>query len=194
MPTRLEAEIKRQLDEGHPIDIDEHGEILLPNNNAMRGNGVSTNPVTGKPTTRLKPQRWSAWYEDNPGRILSEKQAMSKRFPHFQLVKTAEGLTWTGYLYPKGIGSYRIALSYPSDYPYSPPKVWIIEPKINAPKHQFSDGHLCLMEPSDGTWQTNTTAVTILAMATAWLWCNEYHQRHCGCSEIPCSKWPGNEV
>jgi len=194
MPTRLEDEIRRQLDESKPIEIDKEGR-LIPSNNKSSGAGDSAiNPVTGEPATRLKPQRWFSWFNDNPGRLLQEKQAMSMRFPNLYLAETSNGLTWTGYLHPEGIRSYRISLIYSSDFPYSPPKVWIIDPKVTSPKHQFGDGHLCLMHPSDGTWQTNTTAVTLIAMTATWLWCYEYHQRHCGCSQVPCKHWPGKEA
>ena len=30
-------------------------------------------------------------------------------------------------------------------------------------------------------------------MTSTWLWCYEYHQKHCGCSKIPCDSWPGTK-
>jgi len=194
MATRLEDEIKRQLDEGRPIDITENGEVIIPANPDGGSDDPPVNPATGEPVTRLKPQRWFSWYEDNPGRLLLEKHAMNRRFPAFQLLSTNEGLTWTGYLYPTGTQPYRIALTYPSDFPYSPPKIWVLDPVIRSPKHQFPDGSLCLMKSTDGTWQTNTSAVTVLAIASTWIWCYDYHERHCGCFSVPCSKWPGREA
>lgn len=191
MPTRLEDDIKRQLDEGRPIDIDRQGGVRTRDNTGPSESPV--NPETGKPITRVKDTRWYSWYHDNHKRLLAEKNAMMIRFPDFILTETSQGLTWTGYLRPK-CTSYRIALIYPDNYPYSPPKVWIIEPKISAPKHQLSDGHLCLLHPSDNTWQTNTTAVTIVAMVSTWIWCYEYHQKYCGCSRVPCDYWPGKEA
>lgn len=188
MPTRLEDEIKRQLDESKPIDVDKDGNLRKGNDTE-----VPMNPETGEPVTRLKENRWFSWHHDNYKRLVAEKNAMSKRFPDFMLTETSQGLTWTGYLRPNST-YYRIALIYPDNYPYSPPKVWIIDPKINAPKHQFPDGHLCLLHPSDGTWQTNTTAATIAAMASTWLWCYEYHEKCCGCSNVPCGHWPGTEA
>ena len=194
MSTRLEDEIKRQLDEGRPVDVSEDGEILPPQSTVTGARGTPVNPLTGKPTTRLKPQRWYSGLEDNPGRLLLERKAMNERFPNFQLIETTKGLCWTGYLRPQGTKSYRVALYYSSNFPYSSPEVWIIEPKIEAPKHQLSDGHLCLMKSGDQTWQTNSTAATIMGITSTWLWCYEYHQRHCGCSSVPCSQWPGKEA
>ena len=194
MPTRLEDEIKKQLDESAPVDVDEGGQVIPSDRTITGADGTPINPVTGEATTRLKPQRWFAWYNDNPHRLLSEKKAMNIRFPHFQLVESPRGMTWTGHLRPKEAGTYRVALIYPHNFPYSPPNVWVISPKIDSPKHQFPDGSLCLMHPSDGTWQTNTTAVTLIAMTSTWLWCYGYHQRHCGCSKVPCDYWPGKEA
>lgn len=192
MPTRLEDEIKRQLDESRSIDVDGQGGVRTGNNAGPLESPV--NPETGEPVTRLKDNRWFSWYHDNHKRLLAEKNAMMIRFPDFKLAETSQGLTWTGYLKPRGTNRYRIALIYPDNYPHSPPKVWVIEPKINAPKHQMSDGHLCLLHPNDNTWQTNTTAVTIVAMASTWIWAYEYHQKKCGCSNVPCDHWPGKEA
>jgi len=189
MPTRLEDEIKKQIDESRPIDVDRQGGVRTGDNSES-----PVNPETGEPVTRVKKNRWYSWYHDNHKRLLAEKNAMMIRFPDFKLAETSTGLTWTGYLKPNGTNLYRIALIYPNNYPYSPPKVWVIEPKINAPKHQFSDGHLCLLHPNDNTWQTNTTAATIVAMASTWIWCYEYHQKICGCSKVPCVHWPGKEA
>jgi hypothetical protein len=192
MPMRLEDEIKRQLDESGPIDIDTQGGIRVGDNADSSESPV--NPETGDPVTRVKDRRWFSWYHDNPKRLLAENAAMMIRFPGFTLTEPPKGLTWTGYLKPKGTNRYRIALIYPDNYPYSPPKVWVIDPKINSPKHQNPDGHLCLLHPCDDTWQTNTTAATIVAMASTWIWCYEYHQKRCGCSKTPCNHWPGKEA
>lgn len=194
MSRRLEDEIKRQLDEGKPIDILEEGEIVSGDDTIPSEDGGRMNPSSGESATRLKPQRWFAWYHDNPGRLLLEKRAMQMRFPYFTLFETQQGLAWKGYLRPEGTRSYQVALIYPSNFPYSHPSVWVLDPQINAPKHQLPGGELCLMHPNDNTWQTNTTGATLIAMASTWLWCYEYHEKHCGCSEVPCEHWPGEEA
>lgn len=189
MLEQLEDQIKREIDEKGIVDVDRDGFLRKGD----KSSESPINPETGQPVTRLKPTRWFGWYHSNHKRLLAERNAMMTRFPDFNLVETSKGLTWTGYLKPKGLYSYRIALIYPEDFPYSPPNVWIIEPKIKSPKHQRFDGHLCLLYTSDDTWQTNTTAVTIVAMTATWIWCYEYHQKYCGCSIVPCDYWPGKE-
>jgi len=203
----LENEIAEQLSQGKPVRINKKGEIEIVDSHgkpitqhkpvkiSKKGEIVDSQ---GKPVTQLKAQTWYGWQSSNPGRLIQEKQAMNHRFPGFQLYNLQNGLTWIGYLSPKSSGSrsYKIAVVYPNDFPYSEPKVYTLSPKIRSPKHQYTDGSLCLMYPGDGTWNTNTTAVQIVAMTAAWLFCYEYHEKHCPtrCSEVPCKYWPGAEV
>lgn len=187
-------DIAKQLSESKPVNITSEGEIVRQDDTIQSPQG----PVdrdSGQPVTRLKPQRWYSWYNSNPARLVEEENAMQSRFPNFQLHQLPAGLAWAGWLKPKSSAtSYKVSLVYPDDFPYSPPKAFVIEPEVDSPKHQFRDGSLCLMYPGDGTWRTSTTAVQAIAMAAAWLFCYEYHQRTCGCSSVPCKYWPGEEV
>lgn len=190
MPERLQDQINNELNRKGIIDVDEKGFVRKGD----KSSETPINPETGNPVTRLIPSRWGAWYHDNNKRFLIEKYAMKERFPDFELIESVNGLTWTGPLTPKNADTYVIAVIYPEDFPYSSPNVWIIEPKIQSPKHQFPDGHICLLELGNETWETKTTAATIVALAAVWLWCYEYHQKYCGCNNVPCNYWPGIEV
>jgi len=189
-------EIARQLNESKPINITPTGEIIKPEETVQTSEGpVDRN--SGQPVTELKPQRWYSWFRSNPRRLVDEKEAMRNRFPDFQLHQLPAGMTWVGWLRPRNVStSYKISIVYPDDFPSHAPKVFPIEPTVSAPKHQYGDGSLCLMYPGDGSWRTNTTAVQIVTMAAAWLFCYEYHERHCPtrCKTVPCKYWPGAEA
>ncbi len=192
-----EDEIVRQLDQSQPVQINPEGEIVPANETKIGPEGEVVDSEE-RPVTQLKPTRWCAWYDSNPGRLLQEQQAMATRFPAFSLFNLTQGLGWVGYLAPQGDSgqSYRVAIIYPEDYPYGPPKVFVIEPKVRSTKHQYGDDSLCLMYPGDRTWQTNTTTVQIASMAATWLFCYAYHEQHCPtkCSDVPCRYWPGAEA
>ena len=189
-------EMARQLDQSQPIHINDQGELITTD----RVEETPSGPVDehNRPVTTLKPQRWYSWFDSNPRRLMNEQEAMKARCPGFSLRKLpSNGLAWVGWVRPQGTSTrFKISIEYPDDFPYSPPKVHSIEPKVLAPKHQYGDRSLCLMYPGDGSWRTSTTAVQIVAMASAWLFCNEYHDRHCPtrCSDIPCRYWPGTEA
>ncbi|MGA2435416.1 MAG: hypothetical protein ABSG25_09025 [Bryobacteraceae bacterium] len=187
-------DIAKQLSESKPVNITTQGEIVRYEDTVDTPEGpVDRN--SGQPVTTLKPQRWYAWFNSNPARLVDEKESMQVRFGGFRLYSLPVGLAWDGWLRPKqSTKNYRVSVVYPDDFPYHPPKVFVIDPKISVSKHQYGDGSLCLMYPGDGTWQTNTTAVQAVAMAAAWLFCYEYHARHCGCDITPCDFWPGTEA
>jgi ubiquitin-protein ligase len=192
----LDEEIARQLDEAQPVHINDQGE-LITSDRVVDTPSEPMDNQTQRGVTTLKPQRWYSWFNSNPRRLINEQEAMQARYPGFRLQKLSSGLAWIGWVKPNGTRTqYKLSIVYPDDFPFSPPKVVSVEPKVVAPKHQYGDRSLCLMYPGDGSWLTSTTAVQIVAMASAWLFCNEYHDKHCPtrCSTIPCRYWPGTEA
>ncbi len=189
-------DIAKHLNESKPVQITPTGEIVKPEETVETSIGP-VNRSTGQPVTELKPQRWYAWYQSNKRRLVDEKEAMQAIFPNFDVHVLPEGLTWFGSLKPQRASrAYTISIVYPDDFPSQAPKVFTVSPKVSAPKHQYGDGSMCLMYPGDGSWRTNTTAVQIVTMAAAWLFCFEYHERHCPtrCNSVPCDYWPGTEA
>ena len=187
-------EIAKQLEKSQPVAITEDGTIVKMEDTITTPSGpVDSN--SGQSVTYLKPHTWYSWFDSNPRRLVDETAAMNARFPHFDLHRLQAGLTWVGLLKPSERNrAYKISIVYPDDFPSAAPKAYTVDPKLAAPKHQFSDGSLCLMYPGDGTWQTNTTAAQIAAMTATWLFCYEYHERHCtrACRGA-CKYWPGPE-
>lgn len=189
-------EIANQLNASQPIHITPQGETVRSNQVVDTPSGP-VDTQTGVGVTTLKPQRWYSWFESNPRRLINEQEAMRERYPAFRLHTLPSGITWVGWVRPQDTSfNYRISIVYPDDFPSRPPKVFSIDPQVSAPKHQYGDGSMCLMYPGDGSWRTNTTAVQIVAMASTWLFCNEYHDKHCPirCSTVPCKYWPGTEA
>ncbi len=148
-------------------------------------------------STHLKSQIWAAyWYEVDPARLTLEKKVMETRFPQFKLrMLDSKNLAWFGILESNTKNHYEIAVIYPNNFPKQPPDVYPINPSIevrniqgNRLKHQYPDGHLCLYYPADRSFQANTTASTVVAVAAAWFFAYE--------SWVRSGKkyWPGPEA
>jgi len=71
-------------------------------------------------------------------------------------------LIWIGVLLPSCIKVYKVAIEYPSDYPYKSQEAFVIEPKLKNSIHMYSSGSLCLMYPQDNTYTCKTTAEQIV--------------------------------
>lgn len=136
-----------------------------------------------KKCTHVTSQIWFAnWYEDDPDRLLIEKEAMRKRFPRFELVKMDDDkLVWIGALETNANNKYEIAVVYPHNFPNGTPLVYPVDPKIEVwdeasfrIRHQYMDGHLCLYYPGDRTFHANTTAAVVIGVAAAWFFAYEY--------------------
>lgn len=116
------------------------------------------------------------WYEKRPERLQAEAMAVQTRFPGFTFRCLRHGdLTLVGKMRTVSGASYQVVLIYPPDYPLTSPKVYPI-PRLSGP-HQFQDGSMCLFRPDDRFWQSNSTAVTVLAAAALWLSVREHWLR-----------------
>lgn len=117
------------------------------------------------------------WYIEDPCRLGEENMAVSVRLPAFRFLRTTEGtMILKGPLHSTGGKEYQVALVYPPDYPQTAPRVYPI-PRLVGP-HTFVDGAMCLFRPDDRTWTSDSTAVTVLAIAAVWLSIREYWQKH----------------
>ena len=144
----------------------------------------------------LKP----AWHERMPARLKQETVAMQDRFPDFKLVRgSGSTLGWVGCLKSNRGNRYKVQLVYSDNFPHEEPRAFIEEPNLVS-QHMWEDGHLCLMYPDGGTWQTNTTCATMIAIVAAWLFCYENHQANCRrnsgkpCMDPQCKHWPGKKL
>jgi hypothetical protein len=101
---------------------------------------------------------------------------MRKRFPRFQLRRDANGnLYWTGIVEPLEGHLFRIAVRYPSHYPYREPQFHVVEPPLrHGAPHVYMDGSLCLHRVR---WNPDTgTAASCVPLISGWLvgyvsWC-----------------------
>ena len=175
--------LREDLNREDVVYITPEGEIVEESETVYSGSR-QVEQGTYKPVTKLKPTRWYlSWDETNRERLVQENQAMENRFPQFELRRVSGGLAWYGTLRTNKGNRYKIAVEYPSDFPYSAPKVYTIDPEISSDKHQYKDDSLCLFYPDDRTWQSNTTAATVVAWAAAWLFCYESYKAT--------GHWPG---
>jgi len=126
------------------------------------------------------------WYERDRIRLLLEKEAMNDRFSDFELIMIEDKLCWTGILQTNRYNDYGIRLMYGDKFPVEVPKVFPIAPEIKKNDHLYPDGSMCLYFPLDRIFSPETTAATVLGIATAWLFCYE--------DWLETGRWPGKKV
>lgn len=136
-------------------------------------------------------QRWLLpWYERRPDRLAKEEQMMKNRFPQFSLKRHDGQLFWEGTLKSNSYKRYRAIIFYPNDFPYDAPKPYIVDPDLTEkdppPPHMYKDGRLCVFEHRDGTWQSNSTAATMVGLVSPWIHAYEHW--------LETGNWPGPEA
>jgi len=120
---------------------------------------------------------------------------MGRKFPQFKLFSGDGKLNfvprgaafWGGRLKTNFGTEYSLAVVYPVNYPNGQIKAFISELMNTPTPHKYVDGHLCLYSNDHGGGGEGigqeTTAVTIVAWAAAWLNAWEVFQRT--------GNWPG---
>ena len=99
---------------------------------------------------------------------------MHRFYPDLKLYKTREDdRFWQGMLATWSGKQYEVRLRYPPNFPFRPPKAYVVNPKIEQSRHIYEDGHLCLFHKDDRTWQPGTTAATMMSWVALWLHCYE---------------------
>lgn len=182
-------ELRKRIENAQEVNVDPSGRLIDPAQSQQEG-------TNSKPTTKIKPQRWFSkpWYTNDPARLVLEQRVMKERFPQFELRRDGNQLVWFGTLESNSNQPYEMALYYPDNFPAEPPKIFPITPALtvwkdeqnHVLKHQFNDGSLCLFHPRDRTWQSNTTAATLLAITSLWLFAYE--------SYVETGQWIGLEA
>lgn len=121
-----------------------------------------------------------------------EGPMMSRKFPQFKLFRgdgsrsfTPSGCTyWGGKLTTNFDSSYSVAVVYPPNYPAAGEiRAYVAELAKHDDyiPHMYTDGHLCLYSNDHGGGGegvgSETTAVTVVAWAAAWLNAYEVYKR-----------------
>lgn len=176
-------EIREKLKNNNEVIVNQDGSIVPVNQDNEDDEQTQDNPKT-----LLKPNRWYAWYDDQPTRLIAEDDTVRSRFPQFRLKKMGDKLAWVGTLVTNRGRDYEVAVVYPDSFPAEPPEAYILHPKIKPrkAKHMYANGKLCLFHPRDHSYSGNTTAATVIAWTAAWLFSYE-DWRETGV-------WPGKEA
>jgi ubiquitin-protein ligase len=91
------------------------------------------------------------WFETNQKRFNDEMKILKRLYPKARIFIQDRQLT----IYLKILGrvhEYMARIVYPNDFPYNPPKAYIIKPelpKLHQQIHRYSDGSLCLAKPNE---------------------------------------------
>ena len=139
--------------------------------------------------TLIPEQKWNReWWDERPNRVEKEKFAVKENYPHFSFGKHERTMFCHGWLTTNSDNDYNVVIAYPDNYPYSPPMPYIEEPDLDPydNPHMYTNGELCVLETSDKTWQTNSTAATMIGLVGAWLHAFEEWQAS--------GNWPGEEA
>ncbi len=141
-----------------------------------------------------------AWFDDERNRRRLQQveiPLMKKKFPNFALYTNgAQGaqsfmkigtVFWGGRLETNLGVPYTLAVAYPDNYPYGQLYAFVVELLQVKTPHKYVDGHLCLYSNDHGGGGEGigreTTAVTVVGWAAAWLNAWEVYQHT--------QRWPG---
>ena len=103
---------------------------------------------------------------------------MRRFYPNMSIGYTKqEEAYWQGPVITWAQKEYKIQLRYPSAFPFSPPKAYVMDPKVEQSRHIYPDGHLCLFHKDDKAWEPKTTGATVMSWVSLWLHCYEEWQR-----------------
>lgn len=106
------------------------------------------------------------WYERDKERFLLEIKLLKRHYPN---AKT--GIKSNSFLvYKKFLGKfndYLIKMIYPYNFPYSPPRAYVINPRIEKSPHQFTNAEPCLYDTNEVGPQT--TGKVICDWAARWI-------------------------
>ena len=152
------------------------GEAAIKSDVELVGGELRTK--SGERVATIKENIWyvkpKQWFRVKPKLLRREYQAMRRFYPNMRNLETPRGeLAWQGSVTTWPGNEYQVELRYPANYPYAPPKAYIVEPTIEQSRHIYPDGHLCLFHKDDKTWQPETTAATVMSWVALWLHCYE---------------------
>lgn len=130
------------------------------------------------------------WYENDPGLLKEEAEAMNHFFPSFKLYKLKDGrLQWHGYVHPDNVrrgASWELCLIYDHNHPHNSTyggsvRVYSVEPDLNELRnalggipHLLRDPngnvHICTARTEDiKLGRVQTSAASCLAWAVKWI-------------------------
>lgn len=142
-----------------------------------------------KKNTIIPEQKWNEkWWSERPDRVAMEEMAIDENYPDFEFGHHEGTMFVHGWLTTNNYNKYNVVITYPDNYPYSPPDPYIEEPDLDPYDipHMYSNGVLCVLETSDETWENHSTAATMIGLVGAWLHAYEEWKET--------GYWPGDEA
>lgn len=138
------------------------------------------------------PPKSAKWYIANPHRLVMEKKVMDQLHPQFQTRFVDEDkMAWVGDLISQySQEKYSVCLVYSENFPNTGIDAYILDPPLDwnglKPVHIYNNQMLCLFYPGDRSWETGTTAATVVGWVAAWYFCYETYRL--------VGKWPGQSA
>src|SRR5947209_4955607 len=117
---------------------------------------------------------WWGTREHITGRLQVEVKAMRDVFRDTFTLNVPKwgSLFWTGTVYLNmkrvEVREHTLKIIYPQEFPYKPPKVYVIQPRIKSDLYQYDDGQLSLFNPSDGPDYGWNPSRSTAAAITGW--------------------------
>jgi molybdopterin/thiamine biosynthesis adenylyltransferase len=101
---------------------------------------------------------------------------LAKGFEQARL-RPGEGISFTGTINARvkldnrlQVRDFKLRVAYPPGYPYVPPRVEFLDPKIKRARHQGPDGAPCLFPPA--AWRMSFPASELYVAIERWLDCH----------------------
>ena len=142
------------------------------------------------------------WFEKKEGskRLAFENWILSTTFPSFLPFRREQKnrIYVMGIVHSSASGNeYEVRINYPSDYPYSPPEPFFTR-MVNTPlalprtrpissaPHRYSNGKLCILNPSQDWFADRCHMGTIIGFTGRWFLAYEYWALT--------GRWPGRQA
>jgi len=114
------------------------------------------------------------WHKVKHTLLRRERQTVGRHYPNLSMHNAGDGsLYWQGMVKTWTGNEYEVRLSYPSNFPYSPLRAYVVNPKIEESPHTYPDGQLELFAKDEKYWEPHTTAATVASWVSLWLHCYE---------------------
>jgi ubiquitin-protein ligase len=108
-------------------------------------------------------ERWSS-------RLALEDALMRERFPQFVMtLSEADALVWRGILEPVPGSAFEVTVTAPARYPYEPPVLHVVKPRLRADAPHVYRGSLDLCVHKDNWMSMQGTVASMVPLAAAWL-------------------------
>jgi hypothetical protein len=114
------------------------------------------------------------WYLRDRARLVKEEEQMRQASSSAELRQVDGKLAWIDELPSSATRRrFKLMIEYPENFPYSPPKAFVLSPEVDGAPHRLADGSLCLFANPWTAAGLKTTARMVWTRAVVWFFAYE---------------------